>query len=95
MGLDGNIFYYRKVGAVMKAKIHRVFDRPLVPYYSKAMASLDAKLCCERNEHWAETEINSIEELMQIVNETGVNVIVGWNFNKTIVDIVIYDDWWE
>lgn len=79
----------------MKAKIHRVNDGVLVPYYSKAMARLGARLCGKDREHWAEAEINSIEELLQLADETALQVIVGWNFNKTCMDVTILDDAWS
>lgn len=80
----------------MKARIHRVYDGPLVPYCSKALGRLGARLCGTEYEHWAEAEIKSIDELMQIVSETNHPVVIGWeNTEKTCVEITIYDDYME
>lgn len=77
----------------MKARIHRYYDGPLVPYYNKTMARLGARLCGTEHEHWAEAEIKSIDELMQIVSKTNYPVIVGWdNAEKTCVEVTICDD---
>lgn len=80
----------------MKARIHRVYNGPLLPYYSKALGRLGARISGNEYEHWAEAEIKSIEDLMQIVSETNYLVVVGWdNAEKTCVEITIYDDYME
>lgn len=80
----------------MKARIHRVNNGPLVPYYAKDFARLGARLCGKDGEHWAEAEIKSIDDLMQIVSETNRPVVVDWdNTEKTCVEVTIYDDYME
>lgn len=77
----------------MKARIRRVCDGPLLPYYSKAMGRLGARLCGKDGEHWAEAEIKTIEELLQLADETALQVIVGRSFtDKDCMDVCIFDD---
>lgn len=80
----------------MKARIHRVNNGPLVPYYAKAFARLGARLCGKDGEHWAEAEIKSIDALLQLADETAWQVIVGRSLtDKDCMDVCILDDTWS
>lgn len=80
----------------MKAKIRRVGSRALIPKYSKLMAAFGARVCGKDGLHYAEANINSIENLMKIVDETSYPLIIGWDdARKTCLEITIYDDYVE
>ncbi len=81
----------------MKARIHRVGNGPLVPYYSMAMVTrLGARLCGKGDKHCAEADIKTIEDLLQLADETGLQLIVRRDLSdKDCVDVCIYDDYVE
>lgn len=81
----------------MKARIHRVCNGPLVPYYSMAMvARLGARLCGKDDEHWAEADIKTIEDLLQLADETASQLIVSRDLSdKDCMDVCIYDNYVE